>query len=305
VKTMHRSWAWPSELTQRGVLGINYRNINLLLAENPRCYYRVVDNKVLTKSICRAHGIHVPETYAVIECFGDLKYLMKIIEGIGQFVVKPASGASGRGVLVVVERKDGMFQTTDGHLLSLRQLRYHVSTALSGLYSLGGRPDHVIIEQRIVSHPIFEDLAVEGTPDIRIIVHRTVPAMAMLRLPTKRSKGRANLHQGAVAAGIDIHTGQTFGGVFLNRAIEMHPDTKAALQGLQIPYWNRILETTKKLAGAIEMGYLGIDILLDALRGPVVLEVNARPGLSVQIANRAGLRSRLEVACGELTPVLI
>jgi D-alanine-D-alanine ligase-like ATP-grasp enzyme len=42
------------------------------------------------------------------------------------------------------------------------------------------------------------------------------------------------------------------------------------------------------------MDYLGVDVVLDAQRGPVILEVNVRPGLAVQLANRMGLRASLE-----------
>ncbi len=41
------------------------------------------------------------------------------------------------------------------------------------------------------------------------------------------------------------------------------------------------------------LGYQGIDIVLDREQGPLILELNARPGLNIQIANRAGLHKRL------------
>jgi glutathione synthase/RimK-type ligase-like ATP-grasp enzyme len=48
-----------------------------------------------------------------------------------------------------------------------------------------------------------------------------------------------------------------------------------------------------KLADALELGYIGVDFVLDAALGPVVLEANARPGLNIQVANRRGLLPRL------------
>ena len=42
------------------------------------------------------------------------------------------------------------------------------------------------------------------------------------------------------------------------------------------------------------LGYQGVDIVLDKDMGPLILELNARPGLNIQIANRAGLLLRLE-----------
>lgn len=288
-----RLWAWPWQLRRSGVLGINERNLDYLFELNPRSSYRLVDDKVVTKSICKKQGIPVPETYAVIDRFGDLQNLPQVIGDREEFVIKPASGAAGRGVLVIVARQGELFKIAKGQILSLADLRYHISTTLSGLYSLSEQSDRVIIEQRIVPLPMFEKLAVGGTPDIRIILFRTCPAIAMLRLPTRASKGRANLHQGAAAAGINLDTGKTLGGVCRDRAITYHPDTGAALGQIEIPYWDQILETAKNIGAVIKMGYIGVDLLIDSSRGPVVLEVNARPGLAVQIANRSGLLPKL------------
>lgn len=290
-----RLWAWPWELHREGVLGVNGRNLKYLFELNPRSLYRLADDKVVTKSICKQQGIPVPQTYAVIERFGELQRLSDIVGDRREFVVKPASGAGGRGVLVIVGRQDSYFRTAKDEAMSLDDLRYHISTTLSGLYSLGEQVDRVIVEQRIVPHPLFDRLAVGGTPDMRIIVFRGSPVIAMLRLPTRASRGRANLHQGAAASGIDLNTGRTFGGVCRDRAITTHPDTGAAIGGHTIPQWDKMLEAATSLSKSIGMGYIGVDIVLDARQGPVVLEANARPGLSVQIANRTGLLPKLAV----------
>ena len=289
-----RFWGWPWELHKNGILGINSRNLNYLFELNPRSLYRLVDDKTVTKKLCKEQGIPVPETYAIIERFGDLRKLPEIIGERQEFVVKPAGGSGGRGVLVIAGRNGNMFRIFKEGVLSLVELRYHISTTLSGLYSLGGQPDHVILEERIEPHPVFENLAVGGTPDIRIITFRGHSVIAMLRLPTRASRGRANLHQGAAAAGIDMGTGRTIGGVCRNRVIDVHPDTGALISGLAIPYWDKMLEISSKLSEVIRLGYAGIDFVVDINRGPVVLEVNARPGLSVQIANKSGLLPMLE-----------
>jgi alpha-L-glutamate ligase-like protein len=284
-----RPWAWPRELRKRGVLGINRRNVQYLFELNPRHNYKFVDDKIVTKQLCHTHGIAVPKTHAIIERFGDAKRLATMIGEHLEFVVKPASGSGGRGVLVIVGRDGESFVGTKGERISFSEIRYHVCSTLSGLYSLAGQSDRVIIEQRIRPHSIFEGLSVGGTPDVRVIMYRGWPAQAMLRLPTKASGGRANLHQGAIAAGIDLETGRTLGGVWRNRAIATHPDTGLAIGGLIIPHWSRILATAQSLSAIIQMGYIGVDIVLDVNEGPVVLEANARPGLAVQTANRTGL----------------
>jgi alpha-L-glutamate ligase-like protein len=289
-----RLFVWPHELTESGVLGINYRNLAFIQESNPRELYPRVDDKTVTKTICHANGIPVPETYAVIRRYGDVRRLMEFIGERGEFVLKPASGSAGRGIIVVSRRKGADFETPSGRVVTVADLQYHLSTILSGLYSLGGQVDKAIVEQRIIIHPTMERIAVGGTPDVRVILYRNVPVMAMVRLPTIQSEGRANLHQGAAAAAVHLVTGRTFGGVCNSRMITRHPDTGELIGGLEIPGWRELLGSAMKLADALEMGYIGVDFVVDAKIGPVVLEANARPGLAIQVAHRIGLMPRLK-----------
>lgn len=292
---MKRAWAWPGELRRAGLLGINRRNLDLVLPHNPRVLFPRVDDKLQTKRLCEQHGIPVPRTLAVIERQGDIRRFVELVAAHDEFVIKPASGCEGRGIIVIAGRRGAGWLTSSDEVLTLDDLRYHLSAILSGLYSLGGQDDHAIVEQRIVRHPLFADLAVGGTPDIRVILYRGVPTMAMVRLPTKQSRGRANLHQGAIASAINLATGETFGGVHLGHTITMHPDTGARLAGRKIPAWDLILSSAIKLAGCLGLGYIGVDFVLDASGLPVVLEANARPGLAIQVAHNAGLVPRIEL----------
>ena len=173
------------------------------------------------------------------------------------------------------------------------QLRHHVSNILSGMFSLGGQQDKAMIEYRVQFDPVFETVTYQGVPDIRIIVFLGIPVMAMVRLPTRASDGKANLHQGAVGAGIDMGTGVTLKGVLDNEIVDEHPDTGALVTGLEIPSWDFILESSARAYEVTELGYLGVDMVIDRDRGPLVLEMNARPGLNIQIANGAGLAQRI------------
>ena len=138
-------------------------------------------------------------------------------------------------------------------------------------------------------------MSYEGIPDIRIITLLGYPAMAMLRLPTRISNGKANLHQGAIGVGIDLSTGKTLGGVFHNDTIDTHPDTLQPIAGIQVPYWDKILEIAAGCSELTGLGYLGVDIVLDKEHGPLMLELNARPGLNIQIANREGALKRYKM----------
>lgn len=288
----------PSVLRANGVLGMNCRNARYILPSNPRRFYPRVDDKLVTKEICHQHGIPVPKTLAVIARYGDLAALEQLVAEHQEFVIKPACGSGGRGLVVIESHDDTGFKTAGREVMSLAQLRHHISTTLSGLYSLGGQVDRAIMEQRIVRHEAFDPVAVRGTPDIRIVLYRRVPVMAMIRLPTNLSRGRANLHQGAIGAGIDLQTGRTTGGVWRNRVVLEHPDTHVSITGFQIPVWQPLLAIAVELADALQLEYVGVDLVVDAEKGPVVLEGNARPGLAIQLANRVGLLPRLAVVDG-------
>lgn len=295
ARSKWRFWLWPRELRELGVLGMNRRNAVHILELNPRSLYPRVDDKLLTKRICETRGIAAPKTYAVIERHGDVRRFADRIADQPEFVIKPAQGSGGRGIVVIAQHDRQTFVTSSGQQFTAADLCYHLSTVLSGLYSLGGQPDRAILEQRILRHPAFADVAVGGTPDVRIILYRCIPVMAMVRLPTLASRGRANLHQGAVAAAVHLLTGRTFGGVYKGRAVELHPDTGKPIAGLEIPGWQVLLSSAMNLAEGLELGYLGVDFVLDANLGPVVLEANARPGLAIQVANRRGLIPGLDL----------
>jgi alpha-L-glutamate ligase-like protein len=193
-------------------------------------------------------------------------------------------------------RAPDVYRLVDGSTIGEAEIGFHLSNVLSGQFSLGGYRDVALLEYCIKVDPIFTDLCYQGVPDIRVIVLRGYPVMAMIRLPTRRSRGKANLHQGAVGAGLDIATGVTTHGVLGNEQVLEHPDTGAPIAGLVVPRWEYLLTLAARCYELTGLGYLGVDIVLDRHYGPLILELNARPGLNIQICNRAGLRARARVA---------
>lgn len=293
------------DLKKRGILGMNSRNLDYIFPHNRRRDYNTVDNKLTTKALAAQAGIPVPELYGVISYQEQLKQLETILQPHRNFVIKPAQGSGGGGIMVIQGRDEtGQYLKPNGKPLSLAAVRYHTSNILSGLYSLGGLRDEVIIEQCLENVPLFDALAFQGVPDIRLIIYCGVPVMAMLRLPTRASDGRANLHAGGIGVGLSIASGFTTHGVFHDRFIDRHMDTGAPLNGLQIPDWDKILDMGTRAGDTVGLGYIGIDIVLDRTAGPMLLEMNARPGISIQIANRTGLRARLEQVKRDLPTLL-
>lgn len=281
-------------LKEKGVLGMNDRNYSVIAKYNDRSLYTLVDDKVKTKQLANNINISTPKMIGIIEHQYEVKNLIKIVEGYKTFVIKPAHGSGGKGVLVIKDFDGEKFYSASGEILTFKQVYQHVSNTLSGLFSLGGRYDVALIEETVNFSDVFKNFSYHGIPDVRVIVYKGFPAMVMMRLATKESDGKANLHQGGVGVGLDVKTGETLKAVLHNKPVTIHPDTGANLMDLKVPFWREHLLIGALAYDMTGLGYLGADIVLDKNRGPMMLEINARPGLAIQIANGLGLKTRLE-----------
>ena len=289
-------FATAKKLRSKGVLGLNERNSDYIMRLNPRHLYPLVDDKVLTKELALKAGMAVPDLYGIIAHQGEVRLFADIVRDRDSFVIKPARGSGGDGIVVVTGRgrrgRDN-YRLSNGDFVSEGEILHHISNTVGGQYSLSGNPDTALIEYCVHFDPTFAEVSYQGVPDIRVVVYRGYPAMAMVRLPTRASQGKANLHQGAVGAGVDLATGETLTGVHHNDVVDEHPDTGAHIAGLKIPNWDFILESSARGYDVTGLGYLGVDMVIDCDRGPLILEMNARPGLNIQIANGTGLAQRI------------
>lgn len=278
------------------ILGLNARNLEYLRPSNSLKAIRIADNKLLTKKVLRKAGLPTPQTYSIIYSLKELKeFDWSILPAA--FTLKPNRGLSGEGILVIYGRRKKPpypWIKFDNSQIQIEDLREHILNILEGTYSLTNLPDVAFFEERLKLLKLFKPYIYKGIPDIRIIVYNLVPVMAELRLPTKASAGRANLHLGAIGVGIDLGTGVTTTAIYRDRLIEYVPGTKLLLKGIHIPQWKEILKLAVEAQKASGIGFLGVDIAIDREKGPVILELNARPGLSIQIANLAPLGDRLQ-----------
>lgn len=274
----------------RSLLGLNRRNYDLISRYNPRNQFQVVDHKLKTKAALSTLQIPVVETLKVYRLQRDIVHFVEQSQAWGEFVIKPAQGAGGEGVVIVTGKSADGFVLSNDQWMSARDLESHLSDILSGMFSLNQRYDEAVIERRVHAHPALAPLSFRGLPDIRILVFRGVPIMAMMRGATRASRGRANLHLGGIGIGIDLTTGVTTYALVRRQWLTYHPDTQEVLSGHPIPHWNELLTIAARCANAVALGYVGVDLTVDAENGPCVLELNARPGLSIQLANRQGLR---------------
>jgi alpha-L-glutamate ligase-like protein len=287
------SWVSPADLKAMGILGMNRRNIQFIAGCNPRRLYPLVDNKLKTKQLAVAFGIPTPTLRFVVTAQHEIRNIRKQFENIEGFAIKPAKGFGGKGILVISGFTGNTFVKTSGIRLTEKDIHRHLSNILAGLYSLAGTPDTALVEDIIQMDPLFDGYSYQGIPDIRVIVFKGYPVMAMLRLTTKASDGKANLHQGAVGVGLDIATGKGLRALQFGKPVFVHPDTRNPLDGISIPDWENILALAAGCHEMTGMGYIGADIVLDKNRGPLLLELNARPGLAIQMTNGEGLLIRL------------
>jgi alpha-L-glutamate ligase-like protein len=286
----------------RSILGMNARNLHYIRPYNFHRARNIADNKLLSKIILKKGNLPVPQKIAVIRTHDELeRFDWDSLPPT--FVLKPNRGFGGGGIVVVYaksKKENHTWIKADGSKIHSRDLQDHIRNILDGSYSLSGTPDIAFFEERMKLSKTFKPYTFKGIPDIRLIVFNSVPVMAMLRLPTKESGGKANLTQGAIGVGIDMASGVTTTAVYGKKAriVEYIPGTRLTLSGIQIPYWKDILQLAVEAQHVSKLGFLGADIAIDKERGPVFLELNARPGLQIQVANQAGLKERLERVSG-------
>ena len=276
----------------RQVLTMNQRNLHYIYPHNQRRHFPIADDKLLTKAVLKDAAVTVPETLLSYDSFYALKTLEKELLPYGDFVIKPARGSGGGGIVVITRKEGDTWYSAGGTAYNVEKIKRHITDIIFGVYSFG-LSDVAIIEQRIEQHPFMCKLSPLGLADVRLIIHQDEPVLCMCRIPTQASDGKANLHQGALGIGVDIASGVTTHALLNDRLVVRHPDTDIKLIGNTIPFWPRVVEMSRAAAAHVPLKYLGVDISI-GVHCPVLLEINVRPGLQIQNANQAGMRSPLE-----------
>jgi alpha-L-glutamate ligase-like protein len=275
------------------ILTLNIRNRDFVKKYNKK-HDRLHMTKQETKSRLLPAEIPMPLTYMEISKKEELPGFYDFLANNHheEFVVKPDRGHIGKGILVIKKRVGKRYITPSGRALELSQLTTHIERIIKGRFTTG-KSDRAIVEELIRPHKKLRNLYYTGLLDIRVICFQGFPVMAMARLPTKKSMGKANLHRGAIGAGLRLGTGEIFHAIYKRRDATRHPDTKYKFIGFRFPDWAELLNLAVRAQMISGLGFTGVDICIDEQKGPLIMEVNKYPGLEIQIANQAGLLTRL------------
>ncbi|MDF1696152.1 MAG: sugar-transfer associated ATP-grasp domain-containing protein [Saprospiraceae bacterium] len=283
---------WKNRIIGSEILGINERNMDYVYQLNPKKYFTLADDKVKCKELLHANNIACAKTYGVVRRIGDISRMWSNLNHYKKIAIKPANGSGGGGILILKKNAEG-YWVSGGEIWSEQKIFTHMARIIMGMYSFGSS-DHVLVEQCIEPHPFFAEIYAAGVPDFRIILIKDEPVMSMLRVPTDKSGGKANLHQGGLGIGIDMEKGTLLDAFDGHTYYTHHPDNGNSIAGKEIPMWNTLVALSIATSKCFPLDYLGIDIVIDAELGPLIMEINVRPGLGIQLANKSGLKLLLK-----------
>lgn len=297
----------------RGILWMNQRN-NIYVKEfNPDRGIRLANNKEQTKKFLFQRSIPVPKTFLHIKNRQDRFEFnfSSLASSHNTFVIKPNNGSKGQGIFIINEirkKKEYTHPKKINHSPTLEKIRWLKRTLIDygyefrigdkrineiqlkkkvgwifqWLYSSNGKQDTVLIEEKLIPWNGFELFCTHGLADMRIIMFNLVPVIAMLRVPTEQSGGKANLAQWGIGLGIDIVTGKINS---LYRQWQSYtnsfPSEWSQFKNKKIPYRQEILEYSANAQYFVNSWYLGMDRVVTT-KWPKLLEINARAWLEIQ-----------------------
>jgi alpha-L-glutamate ligase-like protein len=193
---------------RNNILGINERNIKFVYPSENRKYFKIADEKSTAKQLFLKAGVPHPKTLWECREFKDIVNLRKSYADYENTVIKPNKGRGGHGILVLDKSNHLGVHDIDQNLMTHKHIRKHLADIIMGIYSFGNS-DKAIFENRLFPDSFLKNIYARGLADFRFIIYKKNPVMAMLRIPTEHSHGKANLHQGGIGVGIDMEKGVT------------------------------------------------------------------------------------------------
>jgi hypothetical protein len=148
---------------------------------------------------------------------------------------------------------------TGGKIRTESALKSKFINILDGEYSMTNN-DSILIEEKIIPGTEFKAFCTYGLADIRIIVFNLVPVAAMVRIPTEKSGGKANINAGGIGCGIDLKSGKIFSSFIEGKLHKKHfPKESLSYQDKKIPFRDDLLFFSSKIQYFVNLGFLALD----------------------------------------------
>lgn len=281
------------------LLGMNARNVLGVFRHNSARAIALANDKIGTKKALQEAGVPVSPMLGVFPTVLSLQGLRSVLDR--PVALKPAAGRGGGGILLLIPTGHHTWCNIHGGEVTWEEINQHATEVIHGRFSFGDE-DQLLVEEMLEPAPEILELHGEGVADFRFIFERGKLLMAMLRLPTKASHGKANLHAGGVGVAIDLESG-ILGKVVGPSWVDAHHPDGPLVEGKKVPDWPALLRVAEASAAISPLGFVGVDLVLDKRLGPVVLEWNARPGLEIQnVHGKSLLLSQLDPEKGVPMP---
>ncbi|MGQ1785719.1 sugar-transfer associated ATP-grasp domain-containing protein [Saccharicrinis sp. GN24d3] len=137
-----------------------------------------------------------------------------------------------------------------------------------------------LVEEYVIQHKRLMDLSPSGLNTVRIFTQLNNGDVDIIgaRLRITVNSPVDNMAAGNLAAPIDVITGKVNGSAvysdIVKDQVEVHPVTKRAIVGFQVPYWDEVVDMAKKAAlHNVSNKSIGWDVAIgDA--GPEIIEGN-------------------------------
>ncbi len=191
-----------------------------------------------------------------------------------RFFIKPVDKSYGIGTDVIVSR-----DVEDYHVFYEELKR-----------------SKTLVEELIDQHPDFAAFNASSVNSVRVVTLRcaddSVRVMGGVLRVGRAGKVADNFHHHGICALIDVETGivNTQGIDKDNKKYTIHPDSKKAIVGFQIPCWDKIIAMTTEAARIVpEVRFVGWDVTVDVNDNAVIIEGNSTPMHDVtQIPDQIG-----------------
>lgn len=255
-------------------------------------YGILFNDKAVCEQLCRGIGVDLPVTVGFIWQRKDYKRLLEMVftkTPQRKLIIKPITGHAGMGI-VIAEKKDG------GKVIIQKK---NQATPLDNYVFT----DAVIVQELIAQDSRMALVSDSSVNTIRVVTIMTeandsVIVSATARFSANREAYVDNWSAGGVAVGVNCQSGQLMKFAFdkMGNRYTHHPVSGVLFEGFQIPEWEKVLFTARKVQNAFPFyRLLGMDIAIAKGGIPVLIEVNASTDLIFQEQTSGPLLANKEI----------